>query len=215
MTFCIMAYSSSFSQTLSFPGAEGFGRFTKGARAAGTPTIYHVTNLNDTGTGSLRDAISQPNRIVVFDVGGIIKISSRLIFSKNLTIAGQTAPGDGISIYGNGVSFSGADNLIIRYLRMRMGIKGDSGKDAAGIANGSNMIFDHVSIAWGSDENFSISWDGKGTEPGNITIQKSIIGQGIMVHSAGGLIQTAGGVSILKNLYIDNKTRNPTSHIHT
>ena len=209
MTFCIMAYSSCFSQTLSFPGAEGFGRFTKGARAAGTPTIYHVTNLNDTGTGSLRDAISQPNRIVVFDVGGIIKISSRLIFSKNLTIAGQTAPGVGISVYGNGVSFSGADNLIIRYLRMRMGIKGDSGKDAAGIANGSNMIFDHVSIAWGSDENFSISWDGKGTEPGNITIQKSIIGQGIMVHSAGGLIQTAGGVSILKNLYIDNKTRNP------
>lgn len=208
IAFFFMAYSATSAQTLSFPGAEGFGRFTKGARA-GTPSIYHVTNLNDSGTGSLRDAISQPNRIVVFDVGGIIKISSRLIFSKNLTIAGQTAPGDGISVYGNGVSFSGADNLIIRYLRMRMGIKGDSGKDAAGIANGSNMIFDHVSIGWGSDENFSISWDGKGTEPGNITIQKSIIGQGIMVHSAGGLIQTAGGVSILKNLYIDNKTRNP------
>jgi hypothetical protein len=208
-TLCLLAISAISAQTLAFPGADGFGRFAKGARAAGTPSIYHVTNLNDSGTGSFRDAISQPNRIVVFDVGGIIKISTRLVFSKNLTIAGQTAPGDGISIYGNGVSFSGADNIIVRYLRMRMGLKGDSGKDAAGIANGSNMIFDHISVGWGSDENFSISWDNKGTEPGNITIQNSIIGQGIMVHSAGGLIQTSGGVSILKNLYIDNKTRNP------
>jgi hypothetical protein len=197
------------SQTISFPGAEGFGRFAQGARAAGIPSIYHVANLNDSGTGSLRDAISQPNRIVVFDVSGIIKITSRLIFSKNLTVAGQTAPGDGISVYGNGVSFSAADNIIIRYMRFRMGSHGESGKDAAGIANGSNMIFDHVSVAWGLDENFSINWDGKGAEPNNITIQKSIIGQGLMVHSAGGLIQTTGGVTIYKNLYIDNKTRNP------
>ena len=92
----------------------------------------------------------------------------RSIFSRNLTIAGQTAPGDGISIYGNGVSFSGADNIIVRYLRIRMGLKGDSGKDAAGVSNGSNMMFDHLSVGWGSDENFSISWDNKGTEPGNI-----------------------------------------------
>jgi pectate lyase len=145
----------SYSQTLSFPGAEGFGRFAKGARA-GTPSIYHVTTLNDSGTGSLRDAISQPNRIVVFDVSGVIKISSRLVFSNNLTIAGQTAPGDGITVYGNGVSFSAADNIIVRYMRFRMGSGGDSGKDAAGIANGSNMIFDHVSVSWGLDENFSI-----------------------------------------------------------
>ena len=75
--------------------------------------------------------------------------------------------------------------------------KGSSGKDAAGIANGQNMIFDHLSIAWGLDENFSVNWDGKGTEPGDITIQNSIIGQGIMSHSAGGLIQTNNGVSII------------------
>ena len=206
LALCIATINA---QPIAFPGAEGFGRFAKGARAAGTPSIYHVTTLNDSGTGSFRDAISQPNRIVVFDVGGVIKISSRLIFSENLTIAGQTAPGGGITVYGNGVSFSGADNIIVRYIRFRMGSSGESGKDAAGIANGSNMIFDHVSVSWGLDENFSINWDGKGSEPNNITIQKSIIGQGLMVHSAGGLIQTSGGITIYKNLYIDNKTRNP------
>jgi len=197
------------AQIKAFPGAEGFGQFAKGARAGVTPAIYHVTNLNDTGSGSFRDAISQPNRFIVFDVAGIININERLVFSGNLTVAGQTAPGDGITVYGNGVSFSGAKDVIVRYIRFRMGNKGDAGKDAAGIANGSDMIFDHISVAWGLDENFSISWDGKGTEPGNITIQKSIIGQGVMVHACGGLIQTSGGVSILKNLYIDNKTRNP------
>lgn len=202
---------SSFAQTstLAFPGAEGFGRYALGARASNTREIYHVTNLNNSGTGSLRDAISQPNRVIVFDVGGVIKIQERLIFSKNIYVAGQTAPGDGVTVYGNGVSFSSADNIIVRYMRFRMGSKGDTGKDAAGIANGKNMIFDHVSVSWGLDENFSINWDGKGTEPTNITIQNSIIGQGVMVHACGGLIQTTGGVTLFRNLYIDNKTRNP------
>jgi hypothetical protein len=198
------------AQIPAFPGAEGFGKYALGVRGAtSSPMVYHVTNLNDSGTGSLRDAVSQPNRIVVFDVGGVINISSRLIFSSNITVAGQTAPGGGVVVYGNGVSFSGTSNVIIRYMRFRMGYKGDSGKDAAGIANGTDMIFDHCSFTWGLDETFSISWDNKGSEPGNITIQNSIIGQGIMVHSAGGLIQTDGGVTLYKNLYIDNKTRNP------
>ncbi|HRZ97711.1 MAG TPA: T9SS type A sorting domain-containing protein [Paludibacter sp.] len=205
----ICTFVTIHSQIPAFPGAEGFGKFALGARASTSPTIYHVTNLNDSGTGSFRDAVSQPNRIVVFDVAGVITIGSRLIFSSNVTVAGQTAPGDGIVVYGNGVSFSGAKNVIVRYVRFRMGLKGDSGKDAAGVANGSDMIFDHCSFTWGLDENFSISWDNKGTEPGNITISNSIIGQGIMVHACGGLIQTNGGISIIKNLYIDNKTRNP------
>ncbi|MDR0812292.1 MAG: thrombospondin type 3 repeat-containing protein, partial [Paludibacter sp.] len=201
--------NSVFSQQLAFPTAEGFGRFTQCARAATTRSIYHVTNLNDSGSGSFRDAVSQPGRIVVFDVSGVIKLNSRIVFSGNSYIAGQTAPGDGIILYGNGVSFSGANNLIVRYLRIYMGKGGESGKDASGVANGTNMIFDHLSILWGLDETFSVNWDNKGTEPGNITIQKSIIGQGIQTHSAGGLIQTNGGVSIIKCLYIDNKTRNP------
>jgi hypothetical protein len=197
------------AQLPAFPGAEGFGKFARGARAATSPTVYRVTNLNDAGAGSLRDAVSQPNRIVVFDVAGVINISSRIVFSSNITVAGQTAPGDGVVVYGNGVSFSGAKDVIVRHMRFRMGTKGDSGKDAAGISNGTDMIFDHCSFTWGLDETFSISWDSKGTEPANITIQNSIIGQGIMTHSAGGLIQTNGGVTLYKNLYIDNKTRNP------
>ncbi len=206
---CLALLCSVQAQLPAFPGAEGFGKFAPGARASASPAIYHVTNLNDAGTGSLRDAVSQPNRIVVFDVSGIIRLNSRLVFASNLYVAGQTAPGDGISVYGNGVSFSGANNIIVRYMRFRMGIKGDSGKDAAGVANGKNMIFDHCSFNWGLDETFSVSWDNKGSEPGDITIQNSIIGQGIMTHSAGGLIQTNGGVTLYRNFYTDNKTRNP------
>ena len=138
-----------YAQQLAFPGAEGYGRFAKGARASESPEFYLVSNLNDSGEGSLRDAISKPNRVIIFDVSGIINIKSRLVFSKNLTIAGQTAPGDGITIYGNRIPPSASDNIIVRHLRMRMGLKGDSGKDAAGFANGSNLIFEHISAAWG------------------------------------------------------------------
>ena len=77
------------AQQLAFPEAQGWGRFATGGR---TGKVYHVTNLNDSGTGSLRDAVSQPNRIVVFDVAGVIRINSRMVFKNNLYVAGQTAP---------------------------------------------------------------------------------------------------------------------------
>ncbi|HHY84474.1 MAG TPA: pectate lyase [Verrucomicrobia bacterium] len=189
------------AQTPAFPGAEGFGRFATGGRGG---DVYHVTTLEDSGPGSFRDAVSKPNRIVVFDVGGVIRIRSRISVAPNITIAGQTAPGPGITVYGNGLSFSGANNSITRHIRFRMGVGGDSGKDAITIAHGHDMIFDHVSVAWGRDENFSIS--GPVT---NVTIQNCIIAQGLQPHSCGGLIQTDGGVSILRTLYIDNHTRNP------
>ena len=134
---------------LAFPGAEGFGRFATGGRGG---TIYHVTNLNDSGEGSLRDAVSKPGRIIVFDVSGVIKLKSALVFSSDLTVLGQTAPGEGIQVYGERVSFSGANNIIVRYMRFRMGVSGTSGKDACGVANGKNMIFDHLSALWGRDE---------------------------------------------------------------
>jgi pectate lyase len=193
--------SQAQSAPLAFPGAEGFGRFATGGRGG---EVYHVTHLKDSGAGSFREAVSRPGRTVVFDVSGVITIASRISVAPNITIAGQTAPGDGVVIYGNGISFSGANNAIVRHIRFRMGVKGDSGKDAVTIANGHDMIFDHISVSWGRDENFSIS--GLVT---NITIQDSIIAQGLQPHSAGGLIQTPGGVSILRSLYIDNHTRNP------
>ena len=209
--FACMAVMPLSAQQLAFPGAEGFGKYAVGGRNG---SVYHVTNLNDSGAGSLRDAVSQPNRIVVFDVAGVIKLQSRLVFKNNLYVAGQTAPGEGITVYGNGVSFSGANNTIVRYLRFRMGVGGDSGKDAAGVANGRNMIFDHLSVSWGRDETFSISSDGKG-DLGNITIQNSIMSQGLLTHSAGGLMQ-ADNITLYRNLYADNSTRNnrmyPQSH---
>ncbi|KAJ7120510.1 pectin lyase fold/virulence factor [Mycena crocata] len=159
-------------------------RNVSGAQSTGGRggSVYIVSNLNDSGTGSLRDAVYQPNPVVVFSVGGLITKISRLVISHNIYIAGQTAPGQGITVYGYGVSYFNADNTITRYIRFRMGTAGDSGQDAITIADGSNMMFDHVN---------------------------RIIAQGLQTHSAGGLIQTDGGVSILRTLYIDNQTRNP------
>ena len=204
LTLLLCSLVVSAADQLAFPGAQGWGRYATGGR---TGKVYHVTNLNDSGAGSLRDAVSQPNRIVVFDVAGVIRINSRISFAKNLYVAGQTAPGEGVTVYGDGVTFSGADNIIVRYMRFRMGAVGTKDKDAAGIANGQNMIFDHCSFSWGQDENFSINWDNKGTAPQNITLQNSIVGQGLMTHSAGGLMQ-AENITLYRILLVDNSTRN-------
>ncbi|MDE6692749.1 MAG: hypothetical protein K2K05_05125, partial [Muribaculaceae bacterium] len=140
--------SAADSGLLAFPGAEGFGRYTQGARSVDNPEIYHVTNLDDSGAGSFRDAVSKSGRIIVFDVAGTINIKSPLVVKGHNTILGQTAPGEGVQIYGDRVSFSGADNLIVRYIRFRMGDSGTSGTDACGVANGTDMIFDHLSVLW-------------------------------------------------------------------
>lgn len=204
MFLFLSAFWYAAAQPLAFPGAEGFGKFTTGGRGG---TVYHVTNLNDSGTGSFRDAVSQSNRTVVFDVGGIINISSRIVIHENVTVAGQTAPGDGITIYGNGIALNGdSGNDIIRYIRIRMGKNGDSGKDAVGISDGQNYIFDHVSISWGRDGTLDVN----GSNIDNLTFQDCIISQGInnSNHSTGGLMQS-GKWSMIRSLYIDNKTRNP------
>ncbi|MFL9833136.1 LamG-like jellyroll fold domain-containing protein [Chryseobacterium terrae] len=199
------------AQTLAFPEATGFGRFTTGARGAANPQIYLVTNLNDSGPGSFRDAVSQPGRFVIFKVGGIVNLQSVVAVAANTTIAGQTAPGEGILFLGPRVSFTGANNTIARYFRIRYGGTSQN-QDASGIANGANIILDHMTFTWGTDEVFSVNWDNNGTSPDNITIQNSIIGQGLHRHnhSAGGLMQPpAGGkISLIGNLYICNKTRN-------
>ncbi len=201
-TSMMLSVAEVRAQLPAFPGAQGFGRFATGGRGG---TVYHVTTTNDTGAGSFRDAVSVSGRTVVFDVGGVIDYQApRYAPKPNITIAGQTAPGDGVTIYGNGLSFSGSHNNIARFLRVREGINGDSGTDALGIANGHDMIFDHLTVSWGRDETFSVN--GAVT---NITIQSTIVSQGLQGHSAGGLIQTEGGVSILRSLYIDNDTRNP------
>src|SRR5262252_2894307 len=109
---------NSRAQTLAFPGAQGFGANATGGRSG---TVYHVTTLADSGTGSFRDAVSVANRIVVFDVGGYITLSSEVAIKGNITIAGQTAPGGGIGIRGAEVSFGSQNNVIVRHLRFRPG----------------------------------------------------------------------------------------------
>ena len=212
LCFFVCAQSST-EQKLAFPGAEGFGRYALGARGVANPEVYRVTNLDDSGPGSFRDAVSRPGRVVVFDVSGVVRSLSPIQFSANSYIAGHTAPGDGIAIYGNCVSFNDADNLIVRYLRIYMGINGKAGADAASVGRGSNMIFDHCSVLWGKDENFSVSQNAptvaEADKLKNITIQHCIMGQCLLPHSMGGLIQTAGGTSIIGCLYINNNSRNP------
>lgn len=213
LLFCGLAFSTADlnAQTLAFPEATGFGRFTTGARGAANPQIYLVTNLNDSGAGSFRDAVSQPGRFVIFKVGGIVNLQSVVAVAANTTIAGQTAPGEGILFLGSRVSFTGANNTIARYMRIRYGGTSQN-QDASGIANGANIILDHMTFTWGTDEVFSVNWDNNGTAPDNITIQNSIIGQGMHRHnhSAGGLMQPppGGKISLIGNLYICNKTRN-------
>ena len=134
-----------------FPGAEGYGKNAEGARNSGSREVYIVTNLNDNGTGSFRDAISQPNRIIVFNVDGVIECSQdALALSNNLTILGNTAPGDGIVLVNSYVSASNRSNVIIRFLRVRMGNKywSEGSKDCLALARCKNVIVDHCSITW-------------------------------------------------------------------
>jgi autotransporter-associated beta strand protein len=202
---------SSDAQVRAFPGAEGFGAYATGARTSlSSASVYHVTNLNDSGAGSFRDAVSQPNRFVVFDVSGVAQLLTAVSVQDNVTIAGQTAPGGGFTLYGAKVSYTGANNSITRYLRVRKGHT--TGRDdALSIADGTNMIFDHLSVTWGNDETFSMN-PSTGAMIDKITIQNTIIGQGIdnVNHSAGGLMTINDGrFSILRSLFIDNETRNP------
>jgi hypothetical protein len=156
---------------LAFPGAIGFGSTATGGRGY---AAYHVTNLNDTGAGSFRDAVSAGHRIIVFDVGGIINLASAVSVSGNLTIAGQTAPGGGIALEGAEVSFSNSSNDIVRNLRIRQGTNDpDTGKSGIAADTSTMLIFDHMSIEFGQ-------WDNLDINSGmNVTMQRSIIGDPI------------------------------------
>jgi len=190
-----------------FPGAEGYGALVTGGR--GQP-VYEVTTLEDYGPkdapipGSLRDALSEPNRTVVFRVGGVIHLKANIAARSNITVAGQTAPGEGIAIYGKSLSLSNQNNIIIRYIRCREGIGGDRGKCSINIVGGSNMILDHVSIQWGR-------WDALGITKGShdITVQNCIIGEAIDPQRFGALVDSVEHVTLSGNLWIHNQSRNP------
>jgi hypothetical protein len=170
---------ASAGPVVAFPGAVGFGRTATGGRRG---TVYHVTTLADSGAGSFRDAVGAGPRIVVFDVGGTISLSTPVSAKGNLTIAGQTAPGDGIAIIGRETSFAGASNDIVRYVRFRQGtLDSDNTKSGINLLNATTMIFDHVSVEFAQWNNI----DSVGAS--NITVQHSIsadpIGQQFAAHT--------------------------------
>ena len=164
---------------IAFPGADGAGKYATGGRGG---KVYHVTNLNDSGTGSFRDAVSGSNRVVVFDVGGTIELKSDVVVKSNVTILGQTAPGGaGITLCGGKIG-QGGSNQIIRYISSRPGEKGSGEYDAWGGSDGSNSIIDHCSIGWGNDEQWGLYSNNM-----NQTVQYSIIGPSncVSTHAKG------------------------------
>ncbi|QNA45680.1 pectate lyase family protein [Lacibacter sediminis] len=207
------------SDILAFPGAEGGGRFSFGGRGG---KVYVVTNLNDDGPGSLRWACEQGGaRTVVFNVAGIIRLKTPLMIrAPYITIAGQTAPGDGVCIAGESVWINTHD-VIIRYMRFRRGETWVGRRDDAIGGNPiGNIIIDHVSATWGLDENMSMYRHMYNDSTGkiedkfgtvNITIQNSIFGEALDTwnHAFG---STLGGenCTFMRNLWANNAGRNPS-----
>ncbi|KAH6655768.1 polysaccharide lyase family 1 protein [Truncatella angustata] len=184
-----------------FSGAVGFGAIATGGNSG---TTYHVTSLNDSGTGSFRDAVSASDRNIVFDVSGYIVLSSAVSLSSSITINGQSAPGNGVGIMGAEVSASDKSNIIIRNLRMRQGNLDDqTGKSAFNMGGSANVILDHCSIEYGQWD----SVDAVGAV--NITVSNSIIALPIG-QQFGAHVET-GPSTFYRNLWVSAHNRQPLS----
>ncbi|MBI4891270.1 MAG: amidohydrolase family protein, partial [Acidobacteria bacterium] len=193
-----------------FPGAEGFGSSTPGGRGG---RVYVVNNLNDSGPGSLREALEAKGpRVVVFGVSGLIDLKDEIrIREPFVTLAGQSAPGDGICLRGAGLAVSTHD-VVIRYIRSRPGEVLGKEVDAISIGGDSyNVVVDHCSASWSVDEALSPSGGIR-----DVTVQWSLIGESLRKsvhkkgeHGYGSLARAVGGVSFHHNLWVKNIARNP------
>lgn len=204
------------ADTPAFPGAEGFGKFTKGGRGG---DVYCVTTLNDTGSGSLRHGIETASgpRTIVFEVAGTIRLKSPLIIEKksHITVAGQTAPGKGITLRDQGVYIKHSQHIIVRYVRVRLGDQnkepGDS-PDVMTVDYNDHIILDHLSLSWGIDGNS----DYRGNK--NMTLQWLIYSEALnrSLHSKGehamatSLRDCLGHTTVHHNIYSTSRNRHPT-----
>ncbi|MFD2163999.1 polysaccharide lyase family 1 protein [Paradesertivirga mongoliensis] len=213
LVFSVLLQSVT-AQQLAFPGAEGFGAYAKGGRSG---KVIYVTNLDDSGPGSLRWAVDQEGpRTIVFGISGTIELKSRLNINRPyITIAGQTAPGEGICLKGETLQINTHD-VIVRYIRVRLGdgLHGQGslqGKDAISISEGHDIIVDHCSASWSLDEILSTST--RKPDLTRVTVQWCFITEGLNPdnHGFGSLIRGTGGAkySYLHNLYANNRGRNP------
>jgi pectate lyase len=197
----ITAASVVAASLLIAPCARGFGE-GYGAVATGGSTIFHVTNLNDSGAGSLRDALSVSGRNIVFDLSGTITIASSLMIPDNTTLNSTT---NNITVTGYNVSFSGHHNIIIRNMRFREDLSGPSGKcSLQGTDACHDIMIDHCSIEWGRWDCMEFT-----AHSHDITVQYCIIGQGIDPQHFGCLVDTGDRISLHHNLWIGNNNRNP------
>ncbi|MCX7722713.1 MAG: immunoglobulin domain-containing protein [Verrucomicrobiae bacterium] len=213
LLFGVILAQQLVAQTPAFPGAEGCGRFASGGRGG---DVYYVTNLNDSGPGSLRNGIStapSTGRTILFKVSGTIDLASDLTISKsNITIAGQTAPGDGITLRRRSLTLSRAQNVIIRHIRVRPGdVDTNFEGDAIWVYQSTNVILDHVSASWSVDECLSVTYST------NVTVQWCMISESLNnsqhqkgAHGYGSLLRYgAGALTFHHNLYQHHKNRNP------
>lgn len=215
ISLCLAPLDNLLSQTLAFPGAEGFGRFAQGGRGG---DVYHVTNLDDDGPGSLRDGLTSASgpRTIVFDLSGNIRLKSKLeVKDKSfISIAGQTAPGDGITICDWNFSLMNCHDIIIRYIRFRLGDKNkpEGGYDTMTTNDVEDLIFDHCSLSWGVDGIHDLR------RGGNFTLQWCILGEALnnSIHEEGAHAMLAsyrnpvGNLSLHHNLLTSSRDRHPT-----
>jgi autotransporter-associated beta strand protein len=199
--FSVFSESLSQAQQLAFPGAQGYGQYATGGRGG---TVYHVTSLADDGSaGTFRQAVSQGNRTIVFDVGGYIVLNSAVSCAGGITIAGQTAPGGGIGVMNNEVSFYNDNNIICRFFRVRQG-GSSTGSSGINIGSGNistNMIFDHVSVEFGQWDNIDA------VHTAYATVQNSIIADPI--HQQFGAHVEGYNLTWYGNIWANEHNRQP------
>jgi hypothetical protein len=205
-------------EVLAFPGAEGAGRYALGGRGG---RVLRVTHTGDSGPGSLRAAVeAEGPRTIVFDTGGIIRLESPLVIRRGrVTVAGQTAPGGGITLIGQPLIIS-ADDVIVRHIRSRLAAEQAVEADAISVTRGRRIILDHVSASWSVDETLSVGSRYDPPERGiyDVTVQNSVIAESLNAsahakgdHGYGSLVRGGYGarISFIGNLWANHRARMP------